>query len=39
MNEKHNTVFSCGCVKELENNNGVWQPTGKKEECKKHKGK
>ncbi len=35
--KKYNTTFSCGCVHEIEITNGVHNPTGKQEQCKKHK--
>jgi len=37
MNEKYSITYSCGCVHEIENNQGVHQPTGVEKNCDKHK--
>ena len=35
--EKFEVTYGCGCVHELENKQGMWQPTGKNKECSIHK--
>jgi len=39
MNEEHNVKYSCGCVHEIENNHGFWQPTGNNQDCNMHRTK
>ena len=36
--KNYNIEYSCGCVHEIENNNGVHQPTCKNKNCDIHKG-
>ncbi len=33
----YNIDYSCGCKSEMMNNKGMHEPTGKKEQCIKHK--
>jgi len=33
----YNITYSCGCVHEIENKQGVHQPTGNNKNCKEHK--
>jgi len=34
---KYNIDYSCGCIHEIEEKNGVHNPTGKQTLCEEHK--